>query len=154
MRSVLFDNSFPHNLSFCMEPNDVEWLFLAAMRNPVTNIASMITSTDIPDWCLGEVMGEYDQSHYCGPTLNQITRMYETSPVSLVHRVKTPTLIALGMADLRVPPSQGLEWYHSLRSLGVPTKLLKYPNDCHSLNLVTTEIDHWLHIRKWFDKYL
>jgi len=130
-------------------------LFKAAvMRNPVTNIASMITSTDIPDWCLSEVMGEYDQSQFRGPTLNQITKMYEMSPISLVHNVKTPTLIALGMIDLRVPPSQGLEWFHSLRSQGVPTKLLKYPNDCHSLNLVATEIDHWLHIRHWFDKYL
>jgi len=124
------------------------------MRNPVTNIASMITSTDIPDWCLSEVMGEYDQSQFRGPTLNQITKMYEMSPICLVHNVKTPTLIALGMIDLRVPPSQGLEWFHSLRSQGVPTKLLKYPNDCHSLNLVATEIDHWLHIRHWFDKYL
>eukprot|EP00532_Pseudo-nitzschia_australis_P000645 CAMPEP_0168200904 /NCGR_PEP_ID=MMETSP0139_2-20121125/23349_1 /TAXON_ID=44445 /ORGANISM="Pseudo-nitzschia australis, Strain 10249 10 AB" /LENGTH=798 /DNA_ID=CAMNT_0008126279 /DNA_START=257 /DNA_END=2656 /DNA_ORIENTATION=+ len=131
-----------------------EFFKAAAMRNPVTNIASMITSSDIPDWCLGEVMGEYDQSLFRGPTSNQITKMYEKSPVSLVHQVKTPTLVALGLVDLRVPPSQGLEWFHSLRSLGVPTKLLKYPQDCHSLNLVTTEADHWMHIRHWFDKYL
>ena len=124
------------------------------MRNPVTNIASMITSTDIPDWCLGEAIGEYDQSVFRGPTSNQLVKMYEKSPVSRVHKVKAPTLIALGLIDLRVPPSQGLEWFHSLRSLGVPTKLLKYPQDCHSLNLVTTEADHWMHIRHWFDDYL
>lgn len=124
------------------------------MRNPVTNIASMITSTDIPDWCLGEVMGEYDQSEFRGPTSDQLIKMYEKSPVSRVHQVKAPTLVALGLVDLRVPPSQGLEWFHSLRSLGVPAKLLKYPQDCHSLNLVTTEADHWMHIRHWFDEYL
>jgi len=131
-----------------------EFFKAAAMRNPVTNIASMITSTDIPDWCLGEAMGEYDLSKFRGPTLDQVAKMYEKSPVALVHQVKTPTLLALGLVDLRVPPSQGLEWFHSLKSLGVPTKLLKYPNDCHSLNLVATEADHWMHIRHWFDKYL
>ena len=99
-------------------------------------------------------MGEYDQSKFRGPTAEQIVKMYEKSPVLRVDRVKTPTLVALGLADLRVPPSQGLEWFHSLQSLGVPSKLLTYPQDCHSLNLVTTEADHWMHIRHWFDKYL
>ena len=124
------------------------------MRNPVTNIASMPTSTDIPDWCYAEVTGEYDQLVFRGPTSDQLMKLYEKSPVSLVHQVKAPTLIALGLVDLRVPPSQGLEWFHSLRSMGLPTKLLKYPQDCHSLNLVTTEADHWIHIRHWFDDYL
>lgn len=131
-----------------------EFFKAAAMRNPVTNIASMVTSTDIPDWCYGEVMGEYDQFVFRGPTSQQLVKMYEKSPVSLVHQVKAPTLVALGLVDMRVPPSQGLEWFHSLRSSGVPTKLLKYPEDCHSLNLVTTEADHWMHIRHWFDYYL
>ena len=131
-----------------------EFFKAAAMRNPVTNIASMVTSTDIPDWCYGEAMAEYDQSKFRGPNPDQLMKMYEKSPVRLVHQVKAPTLLALGLVDLRVPPSQGLEWFHSLKSLGVPTKLMKYPQDCHSLNLVTTEANHWMHIRHWFDKYL
>jgi acylaminoacyl-peptidase len=124
------------------------------MRNPVTNIASMITSTDIPDWCMAECMGLYDASTFKGPTFAQLEAMYSKSPASRVDRVKSPTLIAIGMSDLRVPPSQGLEWFHSLRSSGVPTKLLRYPNDNHALDTVTTEADHWIHIRKWFDNYL
>lgn len=30
---------------------------VAAMRNPCTNIASMVTATDIPDWCYVETIG-------------------------------------------------------------------------------------------------
>lgn len=30
---------------------------VAAMRNPCTNIASMVTATDIPDWCYVETLG-------------------------------------------------------------------------------------------------
>jgi acylaminoacyl-peptidase len=126
----------------------------AAMRNPVTNIASMITSTDIPDWCMAESLGNYNSSSFRGPTSDQIQVMYSKSPVSRVDRVKSPTLVAIGMADLRVPPSQGLEWFHSLKSNSVPTKLLRYPTDNHALDKVTTEADHWIHIRKWFDDYL
>jgi acylaminoacyl-peptidase len=114
----------------------------------------MITSTDIPDWCFAEALGRYDPRNFQGPTKDEITAMYEKSPVSRIDQVKTPTLIALGKSDLRVPYSQGLEWFHSLRSNGVPTKLLLYPNDSHALDRATTEADHWIHIRRWFDQYL
>lgn len=30
---------------------------VAATRNPVMNIASMVTATDIPDWCYIEALG-------------------------------------------------------------------------------------------------
>lgn len=33
---------------------------VAAMRNPVVNIPSMTTATDIPDWCFVEAVGSYD----------------------------------------------------------------------------------------------
>jgi len=80
--------------------------------------------------------------------------MYACSPINLVGSVISPTLIALGMVDLRVPPSQGLEWYHSLRSMGVPTKLLTYPNDCHAIDGVAAEADFWVHTKRWFDSHV
>lgn len=125
----------------------------AVMRNPVTNIATMVTATDIPDWTYVEACGSYDFKNFKGPTIEEIQMMYERSPVSKVGDVTTPTLVALGMKDLRVPPSQGKEWYYSLRSRGVPVELLIYPEDNHALSLVCTESDHWLQIGKWFQKY-
>jgi acylaminoacyl-peptidase len=121
----------------------------AAMRNPVTNIASMVTGTDIPDWCYVECLGTYGANWelFRAPTSEQMQTMYSKSPVVYVDQVVTPTLVALGKADLRVPPSQGLEWYHALRSKGnVPTRLLVYPDDNHSLSQVTTEVDHWIEV--------
>jgi acylaminoacyl-peptidase len=126
----------------------------AVMRNPVTNIASMVSATDIPDWCHAEALGAYDFENFCSPTIEQIQALYQKSPIVHVDKVKTPTLMALGMKDLRVPPSQGLEWYHTLRSAGIDTKLLVYPDDNHSLTKVATEPDHWINIKQWFDKYL
>jgi acylaminoacyl-peptidase len=143
---------FPSILTFSSSHHSIH--NVAACRNPVTNIASMLTSTDIPDWCFAEAFGQYNQEEFQGPTKDQILTMYEKSPVSRVRQVKTPTLVALGQVDLRVPYSQGLEWYYSLRSNRVPTKLLLYPKDCHALDRDTTEADHWIHIRQWMDEYL
>ncbi len=54
---------------------------VAAMRNPVTNIATMVTTTDIPDWCYVETMGtgKYDWSKFKGPTADELSRMWKAS---------------------------------------------------------------------------
>ena len=132
-------------------------LFKAAcMRNPVTNIATMTSTTDIPDWAVIEAcgLGKYDWKHFTGPSAEQLTVMYNKSPIAHSHKVKTPTLMALGTKDLRVPPSQGLEYYHVLRSKGVETKLLLYDDCDHPIGAVCSKADHWINIKRWFDKHV
>jgi acylaminoacyl-peptidase len=128
------------------------------MRNPVTNIATMVTATDIPDWCYVEAVGvaknAFDWTKFSSPTQEELAIMYAKSPVAHVHKVVTPTLVALGLSDQRVPPSQGLEWYYTLRSKGVPTKLLVYEDNDHAIDGVESEADHWINIKRWMDQYL
>jgi acylaminoacyl-peptidase len=127
---------------------------VAVLRNPVVNIASMVTATDIPDWCYVEATGSYDWTRYRPPTQQELNAMWSASPIQYIQNVKAPTLVTLGLLDLRVPPSQGLEWYYSLRSIGVPTSLLTYPDDDHAIGAVASEADHWVNIKRWFDRYL
>lgn len=129
---------------------------VAAMRNPVTNIVSMPTSTDIPDWCYVEVFGTgtYDWTKFRPTKKDELLQMHDASPCSNIDKVCAPTLIALGMSDRRVPPSQGLEYFYSLRSRGVSTKLLTYDKCDHAIDLPTCEADHWINILQWFQKYL
>jgi acylaminoacyl-peptidase len=101
-----------------------------------------------------EACGSYNWSQYRPPTQEELLKMREKSPIYHVSNVKTPTLIALGLSDLRVPPSQGLEWYHTLRSMGVLTKLLVYEKDDHAIAGVQSEADHWVNIKQWFDTHL
>lgn len=128
----------------------------AAMRNPVTNIPGMVTATDIPDWCYIETLGinSYEWQTFSGPTKEQLSKMWMASPIAHVGNVTTPTLIALGLQDRRVPPSQGYEWYYALRSKGIPTDLLVYDSDDHAIDKVCSEADHWINIKKWFDLHL
>jgi len=129
---------------------------VAAMRNPVTNIATMVTATDIPDWAYVETFGSnyYDFSKFRGPNRQELGDMWDASPIASVLHVKAPTLVALGMMDRRVPPSQGLEYYHTLRSNGVATKLLVYEKDVHAIDIPVSEADHWVNIKQWFDEHL
>lgn len=120
---------------------------VAAMRNPVVNLPSMTTATDIPDWTFVEALGTYDWQDYRPPTPDELQVMWQKSPVRYVHNVTAPTLVALGLKDLRVPPSQGLEWYHTLRARRVPTKLLTYEEDDHAIAGVEAEADHWVNVR-------
>jgi len=128
----------------------------AAMRNPVSNIASMLSSTDIPDWCFVEALGSgyYNWKEYRTASREELDIMWEASPIKHAMAVETPTLIALGLEDKRVPPSQGREYYHVLRANGVKTKLLTYDKDDHAIDNVDSESDLWINIKQWFDRHL
>lgn len=128
----------------------------AVMRNPVVNLTSMVTATDIPDWVFVEGLGGYDWSTYRPPmNKEEVSIMWSKSPIRHVAYVQTPTLIALGMQDLRVPPSQGLEWYHTLRARrSIPTKLLVYEDNDHAILGAIAEADLWVNIKRWFDEHL
>lgn len=132
-------------------------LFKAAvMRNPVTNIASMLTATDIPDWCYVEALGSgyYNWKEYRSASREELDIMWEASPIKHAMSVVTPTLMALGMEDKRVPSSQGREYYHVLRANGVTTKLLMYDKDDHAIDNVDSEGDLWINVKQWFDRHL
>lgn len=49
----------------------------------------------------------YDFSHFRTPSKKEVGVMWDKSPIAHLEHVKAPTLIALGMKDRRVPPSQG-----------------------------------------------
>ncbi|XP_059712203.1 acylamino-acid-releasing enzyme-like isoform X2 [Haemorhous mexicanus] len=122
------------------------------VRNPVVNIASMVTTTDIPDWCLTETGLPYKPDALPDPA--QWTEMLHKSPIRYVDRVRTPVLLMLGEDDRRVPPKQGLEYYRALKARGVPTRLLWYPGNNHALAGVEAEADGFMNMVLWLLKHL
>lgn len=128
----------------------------AVLRNPVTNIPGMVSVSDIPDWCYIEALGHgrYKWDSFRPPTAEELRVMWEASPVRHVGGVCAPTLIALGLRDRRVPASQGLEWYHALKSSGVEARLLRYPEDVHAIDKPASEADMWLNVVSWLRQHL
>ena len=111
----------------------------AVMRNPVTNLASMVGVTDIPDWCYLECGHEYTQSTIL--TGEVLDSMLSKSPIIYAKEVQASLLIFLGERDCRVPNSQGLAYFRLLKSLGRDVRLLSYPKSNHSLGEAPVEAD-------------
>ena len=54
-------------------------------------------------------------------------------PFLHADRIKTPTLFLGGERDFNVPIQGGQQMYQALRSLGVDTQLVIYPNENHGI---------------------
>lgn len=76
------------------------------------------------------------------------------SPISFVHRVKTPVLMLHGERDERVPVSQAQFFARGLRRYGVENELVVYPREPHGLRERAHQIDASRRLRAWFDRWL
>jgi dipeptidyl aminopeptidase/acylaminoacyl peptidase len=77
-----------------------------------------------------------------------------SSPISFIKAAKTPTLVLHGDRDSEVPTPQGYEFWHALRSLGVPTQLVIYEGEGHGFRKREHSRDVALRTLAWFQKYL
>ncbi len=120
------------------------------------NLTSMLTASDIRDWIFVEALGlgTYRYGTHDIPTKEQLGKLFEASPVAHVSSARAPTLVLLGLKDRRVPPTQGVEWHHTLKGRGVVTRMLAYPDDVHALDKPATECDAWINIAQWFGQHL
>ena len=53
------------------------------------------------------------------------------NPAAHIAGARTPTLVSHGAQDYRVPDAQGLAYYNTLKSLGVPARLVWFPDENH-----------------------
>jgi dipeptidyl aminopeptidase/acylaminoacyl peptidase len=117
----------------------------ASAGAPVTNLMSFTGTADIPAFI----------PDYFGGQFWEAMELYQKhSPAFNVKGVTTPTMIQHGEADIRVPISQGYEFYNALKAQGVPTRMLVLPRQPHGPNepkmlLVTMQSN-----LEWFEKYL
>ncbi|XP_031380494.1 acylamino-acid-releasing enzyme-like isoform X2 [Punica granatum] len=126
----------------------------AAARNPVCNLALMIGTTDIPDWCYVISYGSAWKDNYTeAPSMEHLSLFHSKSPISHISKVKTPTLFLLGAQDLRVPATNGLQYARALKENGVDCKIIVFPNDVHSIKNPHSDFESFLNVGVWFKKY-
>ena len=75
-------------------------------------------------------------------------------PFLHADRIKTPTLFLGGERDFNVPIQGGQQMYQALRSLGVDTQLVIYPNENHGIGRPSYVRDRYERYLAWYDKYL
>ncbi|HJZ68441.1 MAG TPA: S9 family peptidase [Blastocatellia bacterium] len=75
-------------------------------------------------------------------------------PFLHANRIKTPTLFLGGERDFNVPVQGGQQMYQALRSLGVDTQMIIYPNENHGIQRPSYQRDRYERYLAWYDKYL
>ena len=92
---------------------------------------------------------------FFGASVYDDPAVYEkSSPIHFIKNVKTPTLVIVGERDAECPASQSYEFWHALKTLGVPTKLIIYPGEGHLFIEPKNQADRMDQTVGWFDKYL
>jgi dipeptidyl aminopeptidase/acylaminoacyl peptidase len=92
---------------------------------------------------------------YFGASVYDDPAVYaKSSPITFIKHVKTPTLILVGEYDVECPVPQSYEFWHALRTLGVPTELVVYPKEGHGIARPDHQRDIMRRTMEWFKKYL
>ncbi len=75
-------------------------------------------------------------------------------PFLHADRIQTPTLFLGGERDFNVPVQGSQQMYQALRSLGIDTQLIIYPNENHGIQRPSYQRDRWERYLAWYDKYV
>ncbi len=111
----------------------------AVILNPVIDIYSLYTSSDIPDWAY-ELTSLKELNFAVSD--EEMINMKTKSPISYVKNCETSILLLIGGDDKRVTPqNNGIHFYHCLKHHNKDVKMKYYPTDEHSLASPETSID-------------
>ena len=117
--------------------------------------------------CFASMMGIFDMESMWGateelwfanwdlggqPWNSELYNKY--SPSNFVQNFSTPTLIITGEKDYRVPYTQSIQYFNTLQSLGIDSRLIVFKNDGHWPNNVKSMPLYYNSHLEWFHKYL
>jgi dipeptidyl aminopeptidase/acylaminoacyl peptidase len=125
-----------------------DWHFRAATSGAGTAFTVAFYGTD-------QYIIQYD--YEIGPPWDpKAWETYEKISYPFLHanRIKTPTLFLGGERDFNVPVQGGQQMYQALRSLGIDTELVIYPNENHGISRPSYVRDRLERYLAWYDRYL
>ena len=104
-------------------------------------------------WGLDEYAFQYN--HELGPPWKSAALYLKVSyPFFHADQIHTPTLFMGGDKDFNVPIAGGEQMYQALRTLGVPTQLVIYPDQFHVFTRPSFLVDRAERFIAWYGKYL
>ncbi|MFA7034661.1 MAG: prolyl oligopeptidase family serine peptidase, partial [Bacteroidales bacterium] len=80
-------------------------------------------------------------------------RHYDNSPHKLIKNWDTPILITHGELDYRVPVDQGMAAFNAAQMMGVPSKMLLFPDENHWILKPQNSIFWNREFFAWLNKY-
>ena len=81
-------------------------------------------------------------------------RHYANSPSSMVTKWHTPILCIHGMMDFRIPYEQGMAAFNAAQMMGVPSKLVIFPEENHWILQPQNSLYWHREVYDWLDRWL
>jgi len=122
-----------------------------------TRFRAVVAGAGIVNWQSYYGQNRIDQwmIPYFGASVYADPQVYaKSSPITFINQVKTPTLVLQGERDAEVPAPQAYEFWHALKTLGVPTELVVYPDEGHRFVKPEDDRDRYRRTFEWFERYL
>jgi len=88
------------------------------------------------------------------PWENPETWLRLSYPFLKANKISTPTLFLCGALDINVPAVHSEQMYQALRSLGVDSTLIIYPDEYHQISRPSFRRDMLDRYLGWYQKYL
>jgi dipeptidyl aminopeptidase/acylaminoacyl peptidase len=122
-----------------------------------TRFAAAVSGASIANMITG-----YGTDQYIRQSENELGLPWESIETYLkisypffhADRIKTPTLFMVGEKDFNVPLINSEQMYQALRSLNIPTQLVIYPGQFHTLTKPSYIQDRLERMIEWYAKYL
>ena len=124
----------------------------AVTQRSVSNLVSIWGSSDM-NWTFQAEFGERAPWE----DADSLHNYWRQSPIAFIRNAVTPTLIIHSENDLRCDMEQDEQVYVALKRLGVPTEMVRFPDEPHGLSRggrTDRRIVRLQHISRWFDRYL
>jgi dipeptidyl aminopeptidase/acylaminoacyl peptidase len=112
------------------------------------NLENMYGATEelwFPTW-------EYGGPYWDSTAMAENYRKW--SPHLYAKNFKTPTLVTGGELDYRVPYTEDLSFFSALQRLGVPSRLVIFPDEGHWVQKPQNQKLWWSEVQGWLGKYL
>ena len=78
----------------------------------------------------------------------------KSSAIEYIKNAKTPMLIIHNDLDFRVPVSEGYQLFTTLQRLGVPAKMINFPDEGHWVQKPANSAFWHREVFAWLNKYV
>jgi dipeptidyl aminopeptidase/acylaminoacyl peptidase len=127
------------------------WTIANTKRYRAAMVGAGITDV-VAQYVLSDINhGQAAQWEFKGNPWKNPEQFDKANPLRLLSRITTPTLVAHGDNDARVPVMHGMTIYRALTDIGCEVKLLRYPREPHGFREPAHAAHLLAHWAAWFD---
>lgn len=104
--------------------------------------------------CFGTDQWQAQYLAELGDPIESAAKYEEKSPGTYLPNIETPLYLIANENDGNCPPTQAMQLYQRLKLRGMPTELVVYPDEAHSMSTPSHYVDRLYRLVDWFGRHL